>query len=123
MGGADRGDRGDRGATGGNRGGGSAKMNSNRGDRGNRVERQRPNGGRVVTGGGDRGGRGMESRNRDRGGRGDYRRGRRLSWGDGIYFYFWDGYYYGDCAWLHRRAIATGSRVWWSRYRQCRAGY
>ena len=33
------------------------------------------------------------------------------------------GYYYvgtaDGCAWLHRRAIRTGSEYWWDRYRQC----
>ena len=27
--------------------------------------------------------------------------------------------YDGDCAWLYRRAVATGSRVWWRRYYAC----
>lgn len=44
--------------------------------------------------------------------------GRRYSWGPG--FYFWNGYYYGDCDWLRDRAEDTGSRIWWERYRQCR---
>jgi len=31
------------------------------------------------------------------------------------------GYYASDeCAWLKRRAIATGSRYWWNRYYECR---
>jgi hypothetical protein len=51
-----------------------------------------------------------------------WRRGARILWG-GPAFYFYDGFYYGDCAWLRRRAIATGSQVWWRRYRLCRAGY
>jgi hypothetical protein len=49
------------------------------------------------------------------------RYGRHFSWGPGISFWFYDGYYYGDCTWLRRRAIATGSNYWWRRYRQCRA--
>jgi hypothetical protein len=49
--------------------------------------------------------------------------GRRFSWGPGISFYFWNGYYYGDCAWLLRRARATGQRYWWNRYRRCRNIY
>lgn len=48
------------------------------------------------------------------------RRGRSYAWGPGFTFYFYDGYYYGDCQWLRRRAIATGSRYWWQRFRQCR---
>ena len=34
--------------------------------------------------------------------------------------------YYGyrrSCGWLHRRAINTGSRYWWKRYRACRRGW
>ncbi len=46
-------------------------------------------------------------------------RGTRHLWG-GLPFYFYDGYYHGDCGWLRRRAEATGSRYWWVRYRQCR---
>ena len=46
-------------------------------------------------------------------------RGTRYLWG-GLPFYFYDGYYHGDCGWLRRRAEATGSRYWWVRYRQCR---
>lgn len=49
----------------------------------------------------------------------NWRRGTRYLWG-GLPFYFYDGYYYGDCSWLRRRAEATGSRYWWVRYRQCR---
>lgn len=26
----------------------------------------------------------------------------------------------GGCAWLHRRAIETGSEYWWDRYNDCR---
>lgn len=52
-----------------------------------------------------------------------HRHGRRHTWGPGIYFWFYDGYYYGDCEWLRRRAIATGSRYWWRRYNQCRYWY
>jgi hypothetical protein len=48
------------------------------------------------------------------------RRGVRHAWGPGITFYFADGYYYGDCAWLYRRAVTTGSSYWWRRYRLCR---
>lgn len=51
-----------------------------------------------------------------------HHRGVRLNWG-GPVFWFYDGYYYGDCAWLRRKAIATGSRYWWRRYRLCREGY
>jgi hypothetical protein len=38
---------------------------------------------------------------------------------------FYDyGYGYADgCYWLRNRAISTGSRYWWSRYRDCVNGY
>jgi hypothetical protein len=26
----------------------------------------------------------------------------------------------GDCGWLHRRAVETGSEHWWERYNDCR---
>ncbi len=58
-------------------------------------------------------------RDRSRGD-GQRHRGVRHSWGPGIYFYFYDGYYHGDCAWVRRKAISTGSAYWWRRYRQCR---
>ena len=45
-------------------------------------------------------------------------RGTRYSWGSGFWFY--DGYYHGDCQWLKRRYRETGSRYWLERYRQCR---
>lgn len=41
------------------------------------------------------------------------------------YPYFYGGYYayndygYGSCAWLYRRAVATNSPYWWSRYNAC----
>jgi hypothetical protein len=28
-------------------------------------------------------------------------------------------YYYGDCDWLRRRALVTGSLYWWDRYNAC----
>ncbi len=48
------------------------------------------------------------------------RHGRHYGWGPSIGFWFYDGYYWGDCAWLRRRAIVTGSSYWWHRYRLCR---
>lgn len=48
-------------------------------------------------------------------------RGTRHAWGPGALFWFYDGYYHGDCSWLRRKAEATGSRLWWRRFRQCRA--
>jgi hypothetical protein len=40
------------------------------------------------------------------------------------YPYFYGGYYaynayYGDCSWLYRRAVATGTRYRWNRYHAC----
>jgi hypothetical protein len=42
----------------------------------------------------------------------------------GIGLGWWPGYYgysygYGDCAWLRRQAVITGSPYWWNRYRAC----
>jgi hypothetical protein len=48
-------------------------------------------------------------------------RGRRYIWGDGFEFWFYDGYYHGNCAWLKEQALETGSAYWWRRYRLCRA--
>lgn len=65
----------------------------------------------------------VERYGRNRGGNRPWRSGRAYNWGPGATFYFWNGYYYGDCGWLRRRAMDTGSRYWWSRYRMCRASY
>jgi hypothetical protein len=78
-------------------------------DRGDRADRRR----------GD-GYDGPRRRWSDRDGRRGWRSGRRYNWGPGFAFYLYDGYYYGDCSWLRRRAIATDSRLWWNRYRRCR---
>ncbi len=64
----------------------------------------------------------------DRGDRGEWRRGDRGEWrGDrdrrrfgGPRIEVVPGFgYRGDCRWLRRRAIETGSRYWWRRYRDC----
>lgn len=71
----------------------------------------------------DRGGGRAEMRDRDwrrPGYRERIRRGHHYGWGPGIGFYFSDGWYYGECAWLKRRALETDSPVWWHRYRRCR---
>lgn len=47
-------------------------------------------------------------------------RGTRFYWGPGAEFYFFDGFYHGDCSWLRRKAAQTGSNYWRLRYRQCR---
>jgi hypothetical protein len=47
-----------------------------------------------------------------------HRRDDRDRWfGFGRPYYYGD---YGDCGWLRRRAIETGSSYWWRRYRDCR---
>ncbi len=61
-----------------------------------------------------------EGRHRDRGDHRHFHRGKRHVWGPGIEFWFYDGYYYGDCDWLREKAIDTGSGYWWTRYRLCR---
>ncbi len=102
-----------------------------RADRGISRERNRSDGG-VISGSGRndagqvRSGRSGRAEVIVRGGGSanrPWRGGRRLNWGPGGRFYFWNGNYYGDCRWLLRRAEATGSRYWMSRYRQCRADY
>ncbi|MDZ4840609.1 MAG: hypothetical protein SH859_00475, partial [Hyphomicrobium aestuarii] len=62
----------------------------------------------------------INNRNRIVGGRYNNRRGTRFVFG-GLPFYFYDGYYHGDCSWLRRKANATGSVYWRQRLRQCRA--
>jgi hypothetical protein len=57
---------------------------------------------------------------RDRPDRDRIVRGHRYLWGPGIAFYLSDGYYYGECRWLKRRAVETGDRIWWRRYERCR---
>ncbi|MGL4397280.1 MAG: hypothetical protein ACRCS9_12125 [Hyphomicrobium sp.] len=42
----------------------------------------------------------------------------RRYWGPRIYI----APTYNSCGWLKRRALNTGSRYWWNRYRDCR-GY
>lgn len=76
------------------------------------VSRVGPGSGNYVRrGDGDRGGY--------RGGNYGYR-GTRYLWGPGVAFYFYDGYYHGDCSWLRRKAQETGSAYWHRRLRQCR---
>jgi hypothetical protein len=81
-------------------------------------------------GGGDRGDRGHFRSDRGDDGRRFFREDRREFFrrhhrGNDRDFFFGFGrpYYdedYGDCAWLRRRAIETGSSYWWRRYRECR---
>lgn len=112
------GSRGPRGELG--RGGPRGEARSER-DGGERIRGVEPRGRRDGDSRVDRGDRRVEGR-RDYP-RGDLirRRGARHAWGPGITFWFYDGYYYGDCDWLYRRAVSTGSRYWWSRYRLCRS--
>ncbi len=114
---ADRADKGDRGAR------------ADRGDRAERGERgDKARRGHVDRDVGDRprgNKEGFVDRGRDRSWRrsADWdrvRRGHRYNWGPGIGFYFSDGYYYGNCHWLKRRAIVTGNPLWWDRYHLCR---
>jgi hypothetical protein len=46
--------------------------------------------------------------------------GRHIFWGPSVDFYYYDGYYYGNCEWLRERAVYTGSHYWWRRYELCR---
>lgn len=39
------------------------------------------------------------------------------------YIYSGPRYVTDSCAWLRHRALATGSRIWWQKYRACRAGF
>ncbi len=126
--------RGDRGGRGGGefrglrRGDGGGQRNFMRaprgGDVGRTVERRNWDSGRrgarnLYRGGGNDFRRGRDYR---RGDRSRIRRfGRSYYWGPGIQFWSYDGYYYGDCGWLKRRAAITGSRYWWRRYQLCRA--
>lgn len=72
----------------------------------------------------DRGGARVEARDRGDwrrpGFRERIRRGHHYGWGSGIGFYFSDGWYYGECGWLKRRALETGSPLWWHRFHRCR---
>lgn len=81
-------------------------------------------GGRAFRGGGFRGGgRVFRGGRVHRGGRGfrRYRRGRIFIYGGPTYYAPY--YYTSRCGWLRRRAIRTGSRYWWRRYRACLRGY
>ena len=49
---------------------------------------------------------------------GGHWRGPRYGFAVGVPLYTQS--YYGGCSWLHRRAVDTGSRYWWRRYRECR---
>lgn len=55
---------------------------------------------------------------------GHFRGGRGIGFGFALgaplYYGYSSGGYYGNCGWLHRRAVDTGSRYWWRRYRECR---
>ena len=112
-------DRPPRDSNAGNRGNDRPPRDSNAGNKGNDRPRDGNTGNnrppRDGNAGGKNDGRGGHDRQRIR------RFGRHYSWGPGIEFYFYNGYYYGDCAWLKRRAIATGSSYWWRRFRVCRA--
>ena len=97
-----------------NDGGGGGRRVERSVVRPNRAEQTRP----VVRA--DRVQRADRGERRERGGRGE-RRGRRYVWGDGYEFFFYDGYYHGNCAWLRERYQETGDSYWRRRYRLCRA--
>ena len=40
-------------------------------------------------------------------------------YGPDIFVYGGGGYGYGDCGWLRRQAVITGSPYWWQRYQEC----
>ena len=49
-----------------------------------------------------------------------HRRGGGIYFGFGAPYYYGNSYYYGsNCDWLYRRAVRTGSKYWWRRYRNC----
>lgn len=84
---------------------------------GQNVRRDRDNiPNRVVVRDGNR----DRARGDDRRGDGDRRRGTRHNWAPGFTFYFYDGFYHGDCSWLRRKVRETGSNYWRQRLRQCR---
>lgn len=115
----------------------STAARSNRGNDGERSRAQRSNNdgdrtvkapparnldgdnnrGRRVDADNDRGRR-FDGDRRDRNSGNRYR-GTRYLWG-GLPFYFYDGYYHGDCDWLRRKVRQTGSSYWRARLRQCR---
>lgn len=111
-------------------GGGDMQRSTRRGERmrGN-ADQSRSNGKKIVIQQGDdrarldRANRGDRNVRRNSGGNGNdsnWRRGRRFNWGPGVAFYFNDGYYYGECNWLKRRARQTGNPIWLRRFQQCR---
>jgi hypothetical protein len=46
-----------------------------------------------------------------------FRRGRVFAYAP--YGYYDEDYVVGGCGYYYRRALATGSRYWWSRYHDC----
>lgn len=65
------------------------------------------------------GGRGHLGRHRHWGHHRHWRGGYRW-WGPAVGIGIYSGYAYSGCGWLYRRAVNTGSRYWWRRYRDCR---
>jgi hypothetical protein len=104
----------------------NVRRDSGDGDRDRNVRRDRGDGDRDRSvrrnrGDGDRDGYNRrDGRYGDRGDRRRFHRGKRHVWGPGVEFWFYDGYYHGDCDWLREKANDTGSRYWWTRYRLCR---
>jgi hypothetical protein len=117
------------------RGGGGGRSFGNMGG-GGRIARGDGGGGgnmgRMSRGGGSNGnwhgnrnwqGRNFSNNNWNRNWNGNWNRHHRYSRFYGYPFWYGGGYYaysgYGDCAWLRRQAIITGSPYWWSRYQDC----
>ena len=50
----------------------------------------------------------------------DHHHGRHFGrFGPDIFVYGGGDYGYGDCGWLRRQAVITGSPYWWRRYQDC----
>lgn len=98
----------------------SARTNQGPRNSGGNVTARRSTGGGAVHASGN-GNRGAGRRHHNDGdGDGNGHRGTRYVWGDGGEYWFYDGYYHGNCAWLLERAEETGSSYWRRRYRLCR---
>jgi hypothetical protein len=120
---------------GGGGGGGGMHMHGGGGGGGGSMHMRSGGGGVRAFRGGNfarSGPRFRDSYNGHSGGRGyGHARGRGRGYGfypgyyyGGYDYGYADSYYYSDeCAWLRRRALATGSRYWWRRYALCREDY
>lgn len=57
-------------------------------------------------------------RGKDHGSKSRHGKNFRRFYGPDIFVYG-DSYGYGDCGWLRRQAVITGSPYWWRRYQEC----